>query len=155
MGVGDNATTFEEREFDVSISPLCWLCLAPLSCAAIPYKTTLHLGTEEVTKTDVSICGQSVSKRPYGELGSVEKATCLCCVNASSSFGDICPGCGCETDLVEDLVRELKDRQRGRGDTAQIKRAEQTLQRLDDIESKLDAIMSHLKIPDPGPMERA
>jgi hypothetical protein len=34
-------------------------------------------------------------------------------------------------------VTELKARMRGRGDTAQIQRAEQTLERLDAVESKL------------------
>lgn len=32
------------------------------------------------------------------------------------------------------------------GDTAQIKRVEQTLERLDEIECKLDKIMDHLQI---------
>jgi hypothetical protein len=40
----------------------------------------------------------------------------------------------------------LKARQLGRGDTAQIKRGEQTLERLDEIEGKLDKIMDHLSI---------
>lgn len=68
--------------------------------------------------------------------------------------GEISPGCGCEEDLIQQLVEELKARQTGRGDTAQIKRAEQTLTRLDEIETKLDAIMRHLKIPEPSPMDR-
>lgn len=80
-------TSFEEQDFDVSMSMACFVLLAPFTCAAIPYKTTLHLGTDEVVKTDISICGQVESKRPYGELGSVAKANCLCCVSAHSSFG--------------------------------------------------------------------
>ena len=60
--------------------------------------------------------------------------------------GQVSPGCGCDTDLVDEIVAELKARQSGRGDTGQIKRAEQTLQRLDELESKLDKIMDHLKI---------
>lgn len=81
------AAPLPEQHFDVSMSPLCWVVCAPLTCAVIPYKTTLTLGAEEVTKRDVSICGQAVSKRPYGELGSVARANCLCCVSAHSSFG--------------------------------------------------------------------
>lgn len=69
-------------------------------------------------------------------------------------LGDISPGCGCEPDLVDQLVEELKLRQRGRGDTAQIQRAEETLGRLDHIETKLNLIMEHLNIPDPTPMDR-
>ena len=60
--------------------------------------------------------------------------------------GSISPGCGCDAEKVDDLVAELKARQLGRGDTAQIKRAEQTLERLDEIETKLDKIMDHLSI---------
>lgn len=91
------------------------------------------------------------SKRPYGELGSVARANCCCCVSFHSSFGDICPGSGCSADLVDEIVDELKARQRGRGDTAQIRRQEETLERLDNVEAKLDAIMSHLNIAAPPP----
>jgi hypothetical protein len=61
----------------------------------------------------------------------------LCCVSAVSSFGEISPGCGCEREIVDQIVTELKTRMRNRGDTAQIQRAEQTLKRLDVVESKL------------------
>lgn len=44
------------------------------------------------------------------------------------------------------MVAELKARQSGRGDTGQVNRAEQTLERLDALESKLDKIMDHLQI---------
>lgn len=64
----------------------------------------------------------------------------------SVNEGEISPGCGCDKELVNEIVEELKLRQRGRGDTAQIKRAEQTLERLDKIEAKLDKIIVHMKI---------
>mmetsp|Transcript_7421 Transcript_7421/g.12354 ORF Transcript_7421/g.12354 Transcript_7421/m.12354 type:complete len:162 (-) Transcript_7421:156-641(-) len=144
-----NATTFTEEDYDVSLNVLCWIALCPCVFGALPYSTTLHLGTEEVTKTDVGICGRSESKRPYGELGGVERSNCLCCVNFRSSFGEISPGCGCNAELVDEIVGELKARQLGRGDTAQIKRVEQTLERLDEIEGKLDKIMDHLQIERP------
>jgi len=118
------------------------------------------------------LCGNHVSKRPYGELGSVDRGTCLCCVSAESAFGPISPGCGCEEEKVDDIVNELKTRMRQRGDTAQINRAEETLRRLDEVDAKLvrqrivvfnscfqvhahksanpllkDAIIDHLNIP--------
>ena len=86
---------------------------------------------------DIDLCGKHVSKRPYGELGSVDRSTCLCCVSVESAFGPISPGCGCDTATVNDIVDELKQRMRLRGDTAQIQRAEQTLERLDEVEHKL------------------
>lgn len=47
---------------------------------------------------------------------------------------------------MDELVADLQARQTGRGDVAQILRSEQTLEKLDEIESKLDKIMDHLKI---------
>ena len=88
----------------------------------------------------------SESKRPYGELGSVAKSNCFCCVAVTSSFGDISPGCGCDEGTVDEIVEELKARQRGRGDTAQIQRTEQIKERLDDMDNKLNLIMNHLNI---------
>ena len=99
-----------------------------------------------------TICGQSESKRPYGELGSVAKSNCFCCVAVTSSFGDISPGCGCDEATVDVVVEELKSRQRGRGDTAQIQRAEQVKERLNEMDEKLDLIMNHLNIPQPQEM---
>jgi hypothetical protein len=78
-----------------------------------------------------------VSKRPYGELGSVDRSTCLCCISAESAFGPLSPGCGCDEEMVDLIVHELKRRMRERGDTAQIMRAEETLARLDEVDAKL------------------
>ena len=124
-------------------------------CSSIVYTNTecvfalITNARSEVTKIDVNLCGKSESKRPYGELGSVQQSTCCCCVSMTSSFGEISPGCGCQHSKVEELVEELKARQRTRGDTAQIQRTEQTLERLDQMETKLDLIMQHLNISQP------
>lgn len=75
------------------------------------------------------------------------KSNCFCCVAVTSSFGDISPGCGCDVETVDEIVEELKARQRGRGDTAQIQRAEQIKERLNDMDEKLNLIMDHLNIP--------
>jgi hypothetical protein len=115
-----------------------------------------------------NLCGSSESKNPYGELGNVSRGNCCCFVSVESSIGKlkwilfishtvchdpltaalgpISPGCGCDSQAVNEIMNELKARQTGRGDTAQIKRAEQTLERLDEIESKLDKIIDHLQI---------
>ena len=78
-----------------------------------------------------------MEKRPYGELGSVSKGNCCCCVSANSGLGEIQPGCGCDEARVDEIVTELKTRMRARGDTAQILRSEETLQRLDQLDAKL------------------
>lgn len=77
----------------------------------------LILEHEEAVKIDTNLCGKSVSRRPYGELGSVDKANCFCCVHASSNLGPISPGCGCNVEEVDKIVFELKRRMKGRGDT--------------------------------------
>jgi hypothetical protein len=119
----------------------CWLVFIPFTFGAIPYKTTLRLDKEEATKTDITLCGKVESKRPYGELGSVDHSNCFCCVGVESAFGPISPGCGCEASKVDDVVVELKRRMRTRGDTGQIQRAEQTLQRLNEVDAKLVSVI--------------
>ena len=84
-----------------------------------------------------SLCGTSEQKRPYGELGSVGKSNSCCCVSVHSGLGEISPGCGCSEDIVDEIVAELKRRMRERGDTAQIKRTEETLKRLALVDAKL------------------
>mmetsp|Transcript_26498 Transcript_26498/g.57425 ORF Transcript_26498/g.57425 Transcript_26498/m.57425 type:complete len:161 (-) Transcript_26498:277-759(-) len=146
--------TLPDREIDASIDLCCWLILCPCTFGAIPYKTTIKLDGEEVTKIDVNLCGKAESKRPYGELGSVAKSNCCCCVSVHSSFGEISPGCGCQEEKCTDLVEELKARQRTRGDTAQIQRVEQTLERLDHIEAKVDLLLNHMNIPQPATAQK-
>ena len=117
-------TKFEDKKIDASIDTCCWITCLPFTFGAIPFKTIIYLDSEEVTKTDHYICGQSgesgqrrmgsdsqddqrigsgcgsdfshtraspasfplppptkppVSKRPYGELGSVEQSNCRKC----------------------------------------------------------------------------
>ncbi len=144
----------EDREFDVSINKCCWIATCPIiHYGFCPYQSTLTLDQEEVTKVDIGICTNAKSKRPYGELGSVEKGSCCCFQSVTSSFGEISPGCGCEGELVDEIVTELKLRQRERGDTAQIKRTEETLMRLETLEGKIDLILDHLRIQ-PNKMDR-
>mmetsp|Transcript_15385 Transcript_15385/g.20169 ORF Transcript_15385/g.20169 Transcript_15385/m.20169 type:complete len:160 (-) Transcript_15385:180-659(-) len=100
-------------------------------------------------------CGKEHKKLPYGELGSVDKVNFLCCHSFNSSFTEqgIAPGC-CgigKQSFVDEIVTELKERMRARGDTGQIKRAEETVEmlkalttRMDGIESKLDRVLQKL-----------
>mmetsp|Transcript_43751 Transcript_43751/g.105527 ORF Transcript_43751/g.105527 Transcript_43751/m.105527 type:complete len:88 (-) Transcript_43751:165-428(-) len=83
---------------------------------------------------------------PYGELGHVGKSNCCCCVGFSSAFGPVTPGCGCEEALVMEIVEDMKQRQQGRGDQGQIQRQEAMMEEIETINTKLDAIMDHLKM---------
>lgn len=91
-----------------------------------------------------SLCGTSEQKRPYGELGSVGKSNSCCCVSVHSGLGEISPGCGCSEDIVDEIVAELKRRMRERGDTAQIKRTEETLKRLALVDAKLVSLSYYI-----------
>ena len=62
------------------------------------------------------------------------------------STGQINPGCGCNSELVEQVVEDLKARQAGRGDPGQIQRQEATLESIRELHRKLDLIMDHLQI---------
>lgn len=59
------------------------------------------------------------------------------------------PGWGCNGDLVDEVVGELKKRQRGRGDTGNIRRAEQTLAEVKALRSDINKIMIKLDIMEP------
>ena len=81
----------------------------------------LVLEPEEAVLTRKTMCATNVQRRPYGELGSVDKGTaCGCCVNVSSGLGPIQPGMGCEEAVVNEIVEELKARMKTRGDTGNI-----------------------------------
>lgn len=109
--------------------------------------------------TRTTMCGTNTQRRPYGELGSVDKGTaCGCCINVTSGLGLISPGWGCDEDLVNEIVEELKARMKTRGDTGQIKRAEQQIDMIIKMQNdvamldrKLDAILAHLNIASPPP----
>ena len=71
------------------------------------------------------------------------------------------PAARCQKSLVTEIVEELKARQKARGDTGNIKRAEQTIDLVSEVKSdvasltaKVDAILAHLNIPAPEKMQR-
>mmetsp|Transcript_14456 Transcript_14456/g.28220 ORF Transcript_14456/g.28220 Transcript_14456/m.28220 type:complete len:83 (+) Transcript_14456:332-580(+) len=78
----------------------------------------------------------------------------------SSNLGPISPGFGCEAELVDEIVEELKKRMKTRGDTGQIQRAEQQLHEIAilkgevaNVNAKLDAVLQHLNIAAPQPQK--
>jgi len=115
------------------------------------------LEAEEATFS-YDCCGiySGTTRRSYGELGSVDKGYCLCCVGVTSGLTKhkpIFPGCGCNEELVSETVEELKIRMKQRGDTGNIQRAEQTFaevqhlkQEVHGLRADVTAIMNHLGI---------
>ena len=106
------------------------------------------LEKEEAVRVDKGLCGQRVSRRPYGELGSVERNFFLCFVCVDSNLGTIMSGWGCDEKNSDQLVDALRERMEHRGDTLQIKLAEKILQKTNDINEKLDLLKKHLDLED-------
>ena len=135
--------------------PMHWMSLVP----GIHGTKTMILEPEEaVFKVDCGLCN-TVTRRPYGELGSVDKVRYGCCIGVGSELTQkmpICPGNGCNEPLVDEIVADLKRRMKARGDTGQIKRAEQLLGEIQILkaqaqstDAKLNAILKHLNIEAP------
>mmetsp|Transcript_86860 Transcript_86860/g.202184 ORF Transcript_86860/g.202184 Transcript_86860/m.202184 type:complete len:338 (-) Transcript_86860:109-1122(-) len=149
-------TFFGHQEFDVT-DTCSKLCTCGIS------RVLLFLGPEEVVIEATTCCARIRSSRPYGELGHVTEATsCGCCAAVASSLGILSPGCGCQKDLVHEISEELKRRMQARGDTGNLQRQEQTnllvrelLMRVSNQDTKVDALLRHLKIPVPRPSQQA
>ena len=150
----------ETKSYDVTgyTDLPCLLPFGPLLCLVWPYKRTLVLAPEEVTLENVMVCSSSKKRVPYGELGGVDFVSCCgCAAFSGGTLGEsIVPGWGCQHEMVDEIVATLKERQRARGDTAQIQRAEQALERvaalelrLGSVDAKMDALLAHLNVPPP------
>ena len=137
---------FEYKEYDITDQG-CQCCLAltfPLhlchSYQALWARKKLTLEAEEaVFKVECCVCNQE-TRRPYGELGSVDESNTCGCIGVASGLTKsmpICPGMGCESALVSEIVRELKARMKQRGDTGQIQRQEVLLNEVRSLKAEL------------------
>lgn len=145
--------TFEEVEFDVTDC-----CFMAICCGS----KKLQLLPNEVIYTASTPCSSAVKRLPYSELADVGPTNCLCFNGISSNittegvfFFPGCCGVG-QVDFVNQVAKELRDRMMHRGDAANLKRSEESLQKIDMIYSlltnhgaKLDAVLKHLKIEVP------
>ena len=129
-------------------------------CCTLEQK--LFLEPEEAHLVTTTCCSTQTQRRPYGELQAVEHLKCLgCCHCFQFAETKVSPQCFCAEDLVGEIVKELKTRMKARGDTGNIKRAEQTIDMVGqvqkdvaDLNLKIDAIIAHLNITVPEKMER-
>mmetsp|Transcript_78022 Transcript_78022/g.220587 ORF Transcript_78022/g.220587 Transcript_78022/m.220587 type:complete len:324 (-) Transcript_78022:30-1001(-) len=117
----------------------------------------LHLGPEEVEVEVTTCCSASKKRSPYGELGNVQQSVCCGCHWVSSDLEAFSPGCGCEAELVEEVVTELKQRMKQRGDTGNIQRQEETIRLLNQLmakimhqDAKLNAVLGQMGAPVPA-----
>merc|ERR1719247_2223269 len=120
-----------DMKFDVS-DPCEQICLfIACPCTGITTKT-LDLTDQEVTFRIKNLCGAKKQKRPYAQLGSVDKHTLACgCHTLVSDFsplnekgeGGLKVGfCGSDGDAVDRIVKELQHRKAKRGGIAQIRK---------------------------------
>jgi hypothetical protein len=108
---------------------------------------TLTIETEEVVLNTQNCCENKNKRLPFGELGSVDQSETACGLFqiGGDSIGRLSPGWGGLKELPEmlEILATLKHRQQQRGDQGQIQRTE-------NLERKIDAIIQHfrIKLPD-------
>merc|ERR1719373_1389030 len=115
---------------------------------------------EAVAQIECASCYNINTRRPYGELGSVDKVQYLCCTGVSSELSKNMPifiGWGCEDEKVSEIVAELKKRMKARGDTGQIQKAEIALQEIRALREEnrllredMKALLDHFHIAAPS-----
>lgn len=136
---------FDHQEHDVTC------CIEQIFCGY----SKLILGEEDaeiIKNCCLGMC-RGQKRGPYGELGTVDSGHCCCFYGfAAASLmpneeGLQCIGCGCETEKVDMIVKELKKRQALRGDRAKTRMGETTIQSLSLLHKKVDAVMASLELP--------
>lgn len=140
--IDSNSNNFDHKMYTVTNFWGQLLC-----CFGGPYQSTIVLEPEFVVIEDLRICGNNRRRIAYGEY-SVDRSSFLCCI----SVNDISPGCGCSKSLVDEISEELQRRVGNRGNTGQMQKAEQTLDlllkvnsRLDEIEKKIDVMYDKMQ----------
>eukprot|EP00603_Paraphysomonas_imperforata_P006110 CAMPEP_0114423782 /NCGR_PEP_ID=MMETSP0103-20121206/6336_1 /TAXON_ID=37642 ORGANISM="Paraphysomonas imperforata, Strain PA2" /NCGR_SAMPLE_ID=MMETSP0103 /ASSEMBLY_ACC=CAM_ASM_000201 /LENGTH=188 /DNA_ID=CAMNT_0001592475 /DNA_START=25 /DNA_END=591 /DNA_ORIENTATION=+ len=147
--------TFDRQEYDVTdrgcqycqllLCPLIWTPIIP---GVIGTKTLILEPEEAVLETKCCCCYHSNSRRPYGELGSVDATTCCFCTGFTSGLTVVmgnstilCPGNGCDNEKVETIVAEMRRRMRTRGDTGQILRAEENAKKIFELHQTMTLLL--------------
>jgi hypothetical protein len=163
---------FERIEYDTTdygcqlfLCLTCPLHFLPLFPGVLGTKRFILDEEEAVEEVKCALCSVN-TRRPYGELGSVDKMNVLCCVGVNSELSKKMPvfvGWGCDDPKVSEIVAELKRRMKARGDTGQIQKADMALQEikqlrteLADVRHDMKALLAHLQVPPPSKeMKRA
>ncbi len=161
-GQGETSATsgvqqFEDRSFDATnyIQSAC-ACFWSLGIVGWTTKR-LTLDNDEAILTTKNFCVNAVQKRPYAQLGAVDKENvCLCCYQVKTDLDGangegLSRGWGCDSEWVSEVTSELQARKVGRGNIAQLKAQEVLATRVDHLHAKLDIILEHLRLSPPPP----
>lgn len=127
-------------------------------CMGITVKT-LDLTDQEVTFRIKNLCGVQKQKRPYAQLGSVDKHTLACgCHTLASDFapvnekgeGGLKIGfCGMDEQAVDTIVRELQMRKGKRGGIAQIRKLDYVISKMARIGTQVPVLLDSMGIQFP------
>ena len=154
--VETKSITFEHIEYDMTdIGCQTFLCLTcplhflPVVPSFMGKKTMILEEEEAVLAINCQPFCNIETRRPYGELGSVDQTSCLCCTGVSSNLSKsmpLFPGCGCEYSKVGEIVQELKRRMKARGDTGQIAKTEEALKELHELRVEMKELKVDMKL---------
>ena len=104
----------------------------------------LILEPEYAVYKSSSCCGEQEQRTPYGEISNIGKVSgCSCCgtvYSVQTNMFMINPGCGCDEQLVDEIVGELKARTQGRGDAGQVQRQEHQMVMLSNVDQKINSL---------------
>lgn len=127
-------------------------------------KEMLFLEPEQAVLVRTSCIGRSRARMPYGELANVdhdEFFACMHAIKAPPLFDAAMPGCGCQTEKVEQVVFELHRRMQARGDTGIIRKVERLSenfggfdQRLQRMEGMMDTMFRTVTGQEPPPQQQ-
>mmetsp|Transcript_48891 Transcript_48891/g.116224 ORF Transcript_48891/g.116224 Transcript_48891/m.116224 type:complete len:727 (+) Transcript_48891:117-2297(+) len=137
-------TPFPDKRYDVTDlqESICLIIWFP--CAGWQTKTLL-LGDQEVFLKKKNLCLSSTQRRPYAQLGSVDRhEACGCCYAIVSDLtplnekgeGGMRIGCGCEREIVDEIVQEMQARKVKRGNIAQIKKLDYMVKKMSHMRTK-------------------
>lgn len=112
---------------------------------------SLILEPEELVENAWSPCHTMSSRTAYANVDSLDvEKVCFCC----AELPDLAvPGCGCSTELVEEIAKELTERSLKRGDPAQLKMQENVTYELLKLDLKTDLLMNSRQITFPPGQE--
>jgi hypothetical protein len=124
-----------------------------IACPCLGWTSTqMVLGDQEVLLQTRNLCSSSRQRRPYAQLGSVDKAqsfgmfysihTDMTPVNEKGQ-GGLRPGCfGCDEAYISEIVNELQERKLKRGGVAQMKKLEYMVDKSAKIATQV-TVMNH------------
>jgi hypothetical protein len=135
----ERVSLIESLTFDILLRK--WLIIS-ISTLAI---TVVKLEQDNVQRSDVGLCGKSVSYRPYSTIGSVQESSCLGFNCVDSNLGPLIVGWGCDEEWTKETAGDIKERCDAYSDRNYIQLADEIAARTRRVLDKMDVIERHLE----------